>query len=529
MPFETARPVTGPAFFDRKQELQTLLKSAHDLLHGKQTYWAIIGFRKIGKSSLLWEFERHLPESILSVHLDCWEIRLNPYAFFHELVKQLVNSYLIKSGDVEKVGYVDRLASLSQGLDFSLTLARLQLLGLESLNRAATALRLLERHEFSYELFDTIVDLPQALSQETDRRCVVIIDEFQELKSLERFKAVKEHIGDLFAFLRGHWQRHDRVNYMVGGSKITLLRDLLLDVNAPFFQHFRLLDLQPFSRQEAVELLTTFVPEEGKTIPLSLAHEIIDLVGANPFYLQVIGEELCAEESTEEIRAVTLKTTLQRTLFDNTGRLNLYFQRLLNDIIGKSSSLESVLLTLTEDRRITDIARAIHVDSGTASNWLGRLLKEDIVVRHEDGTYSIPDPGFKLWLRSRSDIQTVLPPLVLGTETEKLVARRLMAQGVRLVNHSQASRGAYDLLAQMNGQAVGLQCKKVDLPYYLPREEYDLMQAWAQKLGWIPVLALNFQGEIRFYRLDQLQAMEKHYRVDDQTPALKTLLALLSI
>jgi hypothetical protein len=153
MPFETARPVTGPGFFDRQQELQTLLKSAHDLLQGKQTYYAIIGFRKIGKSSLLWEFERHLPQSILSVHLDCWEIRLNPYAFFHEFVKQLVNSYLIKSGQVEKVGYVDRLASLSQGLDFSLTLARLQLLGLESLSRAATALRLLERREYSYELY----------------------------------------------------------------------------------------------------------------------------------------------------------------------------------------------------------------------------------------------------------------------------------------------------------------------------------------------------------------------------------------
>jgi len=527
MPFETARPVTGSAFFDRQQELQTLLKSAQDLLQGKQSYYAIIGFRKIGKSSLLWEFERHLPESTLSLHLDCWEIRLNPYAFFHEFVKQLVNSYLIKSGDVEKVGYVDRLASLSQGLDFSLTLARLQLLGLESLNRAATALRLLERQEYSYELFDTIIDLPQTLAEETNRKCVVIIDEFQELKSLERFKVVKEHVGDLFAFLRGHWQRHDRVNYVVGGSKITLLRNLLLDANAPFFQHFRLLDLQPFSRQEAVALLSTFIPEEGKTISPVLCHQIVDLVGTNPFYLQVVGEELCTEEPTEEITPLTLKIVLQKTLFDNTGRLNLYFQRLLSDIIGKSSSLESILFALIEDKRITDIAQTIHVDSGTASNWLGRLLREDIVIKQEDGTYTIPDPGFRLWLKSRSDIQTVLPPLVLGSETEKLVARQLMAQGIRLVYHAQASRGSFDLLALMNGEAIGLQCKKADLPYYLPQQEYEAMQAWAQKLGWMPILALNVQSEIRFYKLDDLQATERHYRVDNQTPSFKSLLVLL--
>ena len=55
---------------------------------------------------------------------------------------------------------------------------------------------------------------------------------------------------------------------------------------------------------------------------------------------------------------------------------------ILNDIVGKSSSLESILLALTEERRIRDIAQVIHVDSGTASNWLGRLLREDIVVRH---------------------------------------------------------------------------------------------------------------------------------------------------
>jgi len=111
----------------------------------------------------------------------------------------------------------------------------------------------------------------------------------------------------------------------------------------------------------------------------------------------------------------------------------------LNDIVGKSSSLESILLALTEERRIRDIAQVIHVDSGTASNWLGRLLREDIVVKHEDGRYGIPDPAFKLWLQSRSDIQTVLPPLVLGSETEKLVARQLMAQGVRLVYHQTPS------------------------------------------------------------------------------------------
>jgi DNA-binding transcriptional ArsR family regulator len=240
----------------------------------------------------------------------------------------------------------------------------------------------------------------------------------------------------------------------------------------------------------------------------------------------VVGEELCAEEPTTEISPVTLKIVLQKTLFDNTGRLNLYFQRFFADVVGKSSSLESILLALTEDRRISEIARAIHEDPGTTSNWLSRLLKEDVVVRREDGSYGVPDPCFRLWLRSRSDVQAVLPPLVLGSETEKLIARQLMAQGIRLVYHAQASRGPFDLLALLNGQTIGLQCKKADLPYYLPQEEYDAMQILAQRLGWRPILALNVQGAVRFYRLDDLTPTERHYRADNQTPAAKSLYVL---
>lgn len=525
MPFDSAWPVYGASFLDREEELRRLLQSSDYLLRGYRQLWAIIGWRKIGKSSLLYEFERRLPDEILSVHVDCWSIRLSPYGFFHEFVKQLVNSFLKKSGLVERVGYVEKLAEDAKGRgDFLAALDRLRDLGIKNLSRAATALHLLEEHDYSYGLFSEIIDLPDRLALETGHKVIVIIDEFQELKNLERFKAAREHIGDIYALLRGHWQRQSEVNYIVAGSKITLLRNLILDINAPFFQHFRIMDLEPFAHDDAVELLTRYTAEAGRSISPAICQRIMDLVGTNPFYLQVIGEELCARNGSGEIEEDTLKVVLQEILFNSTGRLHLYFQRFHDQIVGRSSSLEAVLLTLTEDKRVADIADELRIKSGTASNWLGRLVKEDIAVQTVKGTYTIPDPAFRLWLKSQSSLQYVLPPLILGDETEQLIARTLMAQGVRLVYQSKASRGAFDLLALLDGEAIGLQCNKTSLPYYLPTTTFELMRDWGQRLDWQPVLALNVDGRIRFYRLTSLQPTDKHYRVSDDTPFETSLL-----
>ena len=539
MPFETSNPVSGNSFINRQNELDELILSAQRLKSQSRSWYALIGQRKIGKSSLIKEFKARVSDECLCVEVDCWNSTRNAYDFFIEYIVQLMDSYLIKASLAAQTGLLKPV--LFDTNELAMVSAKLQMLDIDSINRGLSLLQQLKRREVSSHLFEAVIDLPQLFSEETDEKLIVILDEFQELRNLSKFKVIKEELGEIFPLLRSCWQNHDNVNYIISGSKITMLRELLFDRDEPFYQHFHLMQISEFKREDAIFLLQTFSfmffrdyrsakkqvsAEEGREIPFLLCEKIVSILGGNPFYLQVAGEELCKEEHLDEH---AFKIVLQELLFNRTGRLSIYFQNLFERVVSRSSMLESALLCLSEPKNLTEIAKQLEMPTGTANAIVGRLLKEDVIVKTDDKQYLVPDKAFALWLKSNTEFRNVLPPLVLGDETEKLIARTLAQTGFTLVYQSKASRGAFDLLAIANTTFIGIQCKKATLPYYLPIKEYERMDFWAKRLSWIPLLALDISGKIRFYSIYSLQhKTEKHYRVDEETPQVENLLTLLT-
>ena len=523
MPFETSNPVSGNSFINRQNELDELVLSAQRLKDKSRSWYAILGQRKIGKSSLIKEFSSRVSEEYLCVEVDCWNVTRNAYDFFIEYIVQLIDSYLLKASLAASTGLLKPV--LFDTNELAMVSAKLQMLSLDAINKGLSLLRQLKRREVSSHLFEAVIDLPQLFSIETGEKLIVILDEFQELRNLSKFKVIKEELGEIFPLLRSCWQNHDNVNYTISGSKITMLRELLFDIDEPFYQHFHLLTLKEFSREDVFLLLQRLSAEGGKEIPVAICEKIVSILGGNPFYLQVVGEELCKEEQIDED---AVKCVLFELLFNRTGRLSIYFQNLFERVVSSSSVLESALLCLSEPKSLTEIAKELEMPTGTANAIIGRLLKEDVIVKTDDKQYLIPDKAFALWLKSNTFLRNVLPPLVLGDETEKLIARTLAQTGFTLIYQSRASRGAFDLLAIANTSFIGIQCKKSTLPYYLPIKEYEKMDFWAKKLSWIPLLALEIEGEIRFYSIYSLQhKTEKYYRVDEETQQLENLLTLL--
>lgn len=68
--------------------------------------------------------------------------------------------------------------------------------------------------------------------------------------------------------------------------------------------------------------------------------------------------------------------------------------------------------------------------------------------------------------------------------------------------------------------------REARLPYYLPREKLHLMGYWAEKLRWIPLLALVIEEHARFYDIRRLQAKGGSCRIDERTEAIDNLLIL---
>jgi hypothetical protein len=264
-----------------------------------------------------------------------------------------------------------------------------------------------------------------------------------------------------------------------------MLRDMVTREHSPFFQHFSLLDIGPFSSANAERLLVEGAPKD-RPIRKRLARQAVGAIGGHPFYLQLLGEVLTAGEPPYD--ETVLKGALQELLFSRTGRLALYFQNEFERLVGRSSYLAAVLEALgSGPKRITDLAKEIGATTGSTVRYIERL--EDAVCRREDGGYELDDPTFGLWLRWRRPGGTVVPMRVVGDEAELAVAQHLARMGFDLVYQSRGSRGAFDLLATRGSVQLGVRVKRSALPLRFTKAEWNRMQGDAKRFGWRWVVA----------------------------------------
>jgi Holliday junction resolvase len=412
-------------------------------------------------------------------------------------------------------------------------LGRVQALGLPSLERGVRALLVLQTGGDRREAFHIIADLPEAVAVETGLHAVVILDEFQAVQRLNLFKDVKTTVADIFQFLRSKWQRQRRVMYVVSGSEISLLEQIIHREQAPFFQHFAALRLCQFPEAEGQRMMTVLFAQAGHQVDQGLIAEMVSRFDGHPFYLQVLGEELCRAAADPAVGGITLalyKTVAEETLLGQGGRLYLYFQGMYERAVGTATSLAQALITVAHGRcTVSQVARALRRSSNVVSSWLRRLVEADVLIK-EQASYRFADPVFGLWVQgTRPPYEAIGGPYLIGDETERQVAYALGREGFRLVFQSRASRGAFDLLALLNATQVGIQVKRTSTwPFYLPAAEVERMRDWAQRLAWVPVLCVVRGEKICYYRPVDLVCTDESYRVDDATQGFETLLRLLA-
>ncbi len=439
--FHTNLPVVDDEFCDRRDELARLSAAVDALRAGSPRWLALLGRRKVGKTSLLLEAaRRNAGRAPRFVVLDVLEQSPISPEFFRIYALRAADALLAPSAgaSVERAAldpprYQRTLlaSDLFRGLDAAL---QGDLLSLPALDLDAAGVRL-------------CADLPERLAEGLDTRVLVAVDEFQALGEMAKGRGGL----DPFPLLRSRWQRHRRVGYVVSGSSRTMMEALVSDRHAPFFQHFDVCEIGVFPRDEAVALFRA-----GGEVSEALAERAARLVGDHPFYLQLLGEALVRGPEPYDEHA--LKVAFQDLLFSRTGRLALYFQRYFDQIVGRSTYLAAALTALAESpRRPGELAKAIKAGTADTSRYVERLGD---AVRRTDGVLSVDDPLFAMWLRWRGPAGAVVPMSVLGDAAERRAAEHLAALGFDLVYQSRASRGAFDLLAIRGGGQLGVQVKR---------------------------------------------------------------------
>lgn len=462
--------MTQAEFFNRQAQLERLSGLIERLRHGGPEWLAIIGPRKVGKTSLLLESARRFAASdvgfIVFDVLDAMPVSID---VFRRLAARVLDVLLGEDAGVAPSRLMQHPAEYRAALLGSERYARLGR-DLQSL------IAELPERALDESLVRDCLELPERLAEKLDARLLIAIDEFQELAGIK---------GDPFPMMRSHWQRHRHVAYVISGSARSMLMELTTSERSPFFQHFAILEMGELSFKDAHALLIKSAPPKSP-IPPEVAKRMVALVGGHPFYLQLFGEALTAIAPPYGERS--LKEALQALLFSRTGRLALFFQNEYTRLVGSSTGLAATLEALAGGPlRVTDVAKHIRGSTGTANQYLSRL--GDAVRAREDGRYEIEDLAFAAWIQWRAPGGTVVPMKMIGDEAETRVAEHLSRMGFDLIYQSRGSRGAFDLLATRGADQLGIQVKRSRLPLRFKKAAWNRMAADAKKWGWRWIVA----------------------------------------
>lgn len=381
-PFRVGGIVEPPYFVGREKDLQILGQALRTLSQNV----LLLGPRRFGKSSLLWNLRRQAAAEpdLLVPYVHCRDMAA-PADLYRGLVQGLLTELEAKR----------RLPGLWERFRLVFTAGVLRALrALEELGGSLgewgrVYLRFREAEVDEKALIRAAFSYPKRVAEEHGVRVVFLLDEFQEVARFDGF---------VFSALKKELDAPGNVRFFFSGSSLGLLREVFLREDSPLFLMVARYELGPLSREEAVPFVVERLSRAGYAAEEAVAVRVYELSAGIPFYLQKLG-----------------LTLVQRALLLGQRRLSVddvdaAFREMLAELdsefevrwLSEFSPLQRRILRelARGPAGPTALAQALGLKPQDLSSTLARLRAEMVLSRTEEG-YRLTDAVFARWLAER--------------------------------------------------------------------------------------------------------------------------------
>lgn len=364
---------------DREEEITKLVRNLSD--PSKDVNYALIGPRRIGKTTILLEVKEELErKQILVVYVDLSIYRFSPYDFAQNIMSQITKAYAKDLGKIEKASI-----TISNLIKTMKKLKRLRLAiepSVDERGQVTVQIRPEVTETKDYRnIFLLAFDYANEVSKKSRRRIIIIIDEFPNLIDFKKYPKL-EAITEL---LRSIVEHRENVEYVVSGSRVHFMKNILGKGESPLFGHFIIEEIGPLPEKYAVELF-----KKTATCSKKEAQKAYKLVGGHPYYLIMLAENRNPKEQLEQ--------TYNRILTSTTGALNLYVNYILKEDLGSSTKearLLRILKAISQERNTaSQIAKHIKLKLSSLPYYLQELERYDLIQK-KDGKYTLTDKVVK--------------------------------------------------------------------------------------------------------------------------------------
>ncbi len=378
-------PVQGEAFYDRDRLLELLTRELHGFLQqGTRAHLALIGPRKVGKTSLLFELQRRLPDDdvfVLYLYLKPEPSRL----FLHRFLISLLADYLRRQGHSVDEVILPTRSSLESLMQQAVPLLPTTVGKIIEITRQADT----EEEIFSLFLLLGI------FQQETGLPLVVMLDEFQRLGGYQA--------GDVFDHFREIMAAQEGVLYLIAGSAVGMMMDIVADKTAPLFGHFRIHHVGSFDYKDA----RFFLLDKVKGI-VNLQENhlnfLIDLTEGFPFYLDVLAHRITLLAGMQGLHRTSqslLTQALVEEVFLDVGTIYQYLRETLDESIVRRG-MGTYMALLSAIARgydtVSQMARQTGMQMPAIPHYLRRMLDARL-IRRQNSQYFITDRLMAFWLK----------------------------------------------------------------------------------------------------------------------------------
>lgn len=372
IPFLYGRIAENENFTNRKDEVIFLMNNFKGLINT-----VIISPRRWGKTSLVHKVSQLIrkdEEGIIICQVDIFNCRTEEEfykAFANSLLKSTTNVWEEFVGGVKK--YLSRLAPVVSISDATQT------------------------YELSFGInfndsrlsYDDILDLPQVIANDTKKKIVVCIDEFQNINEYEEPLAFQRK-------LRSHWQKHSSVCYCLYGSKRHMLLDIFNGYNMPFYKFGDILFLKKIDKEEWVSFISKRFSNTNKYISDELCVLIADRMKNHPYYTQQLSQQVwlrtpssgCTKEVVEEA-------------FDSLiDQLSLLFANIVDSLTPKQISFLLAVADGNSNFSSKEVLTKYKLGtSANIKNLKKATLEKDLIDILPGNIIGIQDPAFEYWLK----------------------------------------------------------------------------------------------------------------------------------
>lgn len=366
-------------FFGRSEVNELLKRRILGLKDGYRQNVTLVGNRYVGKSAILQNFFANFDDDDITViYLDLENKDF--YYFFKKFTGSLLYNFAKNKRLPTHDNYDLLLESVRQYIPHTV----------EVINKIRSDIA----HRKFTDSFLGMLTLPEIYTNETEKFCVLILDEFQNLGSLK--------VSNIFQLLGNKIMTQKRCLYLMASSYPGVARRILSEKLSLLFGNFEIVEVDPFdlkSSQEFIDYKLTDIK-----IGAQLKNFLTDFTGGHPLYLNLICNELISLSAVYkqgEIYMPLLAQSIENTIFNRWGVISRHFELIINDLVsGKGNeSVNVILMEISNGKhKLSEIVDSVELKVTRTRQKLKSLLELGIVVKNGN-FYYFKDKLFKYWIK----------------------------------------------------------------------------------------------------------------------------------